>query len=546
MAERHAGGAFQHFLFRMSRRSTDILFQLIHSLEKAEKRHFKLFIKRNSSNENLKIVQLFDALDKLDEYDEVRLLKKIPAVQKVQLSNLKAHLYKQVLASLRLLKSADSLDLQLNEQFDYAHILYKKGLFIQSLKILEKTKELAKANQKFAFLVQAIALEKRIESLHITRSMQDRAESLSAEALQVSTHIDMVTRLSNLAIQLYSWYIKNGHTRNEEDETDIKNFMKRHLPDDAWHQSGFYEKLYLYQSFTWYSFIRQDFIMYYRNTQKWVDVFDENPLMKRVETGHYIKGLHNLLNAQFDLRYHEKIGPALEQLEAFAQTERVQQNDNFRVQSFLYIAQAKINMHFLKGTFKQGLSVVPEIETKLSEDALFIDPHRVMVLDYKIASLYFGSGDFDTCIDYLQKIINDDVGLRYDLQCYARLQHLLAHYELGNYELVEYLSRSVYRFMAKMKNLTLLEEEILKFLRRSFSLSPDKIKKELQVFLQRIKKFERNRFQTRVFVYLDIVSWVESKVHHQPLAEVIHKKYLADLDRRKPRALPGGILADPQ
>ena len=155
-----------------------------------------------------------------------------------------------------------------------------------------------------------------------------------------------------------------------------------------------------------------------------------------------------------------------------------------------------------------------------------------MVLDYKIASLYFGSGDFDTCIDYLQKIINDDVGLRYDLQCYARLQHLLAHYELGNYELVEYLSRSVYRFMAKMKNLTLLEEEILKFLRRSFSLSPDKIKKELQVFLQRIKKFERNRFQTRVFVYLDIVSWVESKVYQRPLAEIIHKKYLADLARR--------------
>jgi hypothetical protein len=116
----------------MSKRSTDILFQLIHSLEKAEKRHFKLFIKRNSSNEDLKIVQLFDALDKMEEYDDQKLLKKLPAIQKTQLSNLKAHLYKQVLASLRLLKSADSIDLQLHEQFDYAHILYKKGLFLQS------------------------------------------------------------------------------------------------------------------------------------------------------------------------------------------------------------------------------------------------------------------------------------------------------------------------------------------------------------------------------------------------------------------------------
>jgi hypothetical protein len=54
----------------MSNRSSDILFQLIHSLEKSEKRHFKLYIKRSSAKEDLKIVQLFDAIDKLQEYDE--------------------------------------------------------------------------------------------------------------------------------------------------------------------------------------------------------------------------------------------------------------------------------------------------------------------------------------------------------------------------------------------------------------------------------------------------------------------------------------------
>ncbi|MGZ3881966.1 MAG: hypothetical protein ACXVBF_11535, partial [Flavisolibacter sp.] len=227
----------------MSKRSTDILFQLIHSLEKAEKRHFKLYIKRSSSNENLKIVQLFDALDKMNEYDEKILLKKLPTVQKIQLSNLKAHLYKQILASLRLLKSADSIDLQLNEQFDYAHILYKKGFFIQSLKILEKAKETARANHKFTFLNQLIALEKRIESLHITRSMQDRAESLSEEAVSVARQIDMVARLSNLSLHLYSWYIKHGHARNEEDETEIRLFLKNNLPGGSWNETGFYERL---------------------------------------------------------------------------------------------------------------------------------------------------------------------------------------------------------------------------------------------------------------------------------------------------------------
>src|ERR1700730_122850 len=174
----------------MSNRQPDILFQLIQSMEKAEKRHFKLYIKRSSSKENLKIVQLFDALDRIKEYDEKLLLKNLEGITKPQLSNLKTHLYKQILASLRLLKSADSLDLQLNEQFDYAHILYKKGLFLHSMRILDRAKETAKVNQKFNCLPQIITLEKRIETLHITNSIQDRAEQLSTEANEVSRHID--------------------------------------------------------------------------------------------------------------------------------------------------------------------------------------------------------------------------------------------------------------------------------------------------------------------------------------------------------------------
>src|SRR5436190_979017 len=163
----------------MSNRSADILFQLVKSLEKAEKRHFKLYIKRSSSRQDLKIIQLFDALDKAPDYNEQLLLKKLPGIEKPQLANLKAHLYKELLASLRLLKSAESIDLQLHEQLDYARILYNKGLYLQSLRILDKVKELAIYYHQDSFLIQVISLEKKIETLHITRSIQDRAERLT-------------------------------------------------------------------------------------------------------------------------------------------------------------------------------------------------------------------------------------------------------------------------------------------------------------------------------------------------------------------------------
>lgn len=516
----------------MPNRTTDILFQLIKSLEKAEKRHFKLYIKRSSGNENLKIVRLFDVVDKLNEYDEKTLLKRMAGVTKPQLANLKTHLYKQIMASLRLLKSADSMDLQLNEQFDYAHILYKKGLFMQSLRIIDKAREIARGNQKFYFLPQLIALEKRIEGLHITRHIQHRADTLSAEANDVNMHIDKVTRLSNLALQLFSWFVQNGHARDEYDEKDIRKFMTQNLPSGAWKETGFYERMYLYQSYTWYAFIRQDFLQYYRYSQKLVNLFDEQPLMKRVETSHHIKAMHYLLNAHFDLRNHRAFEKTLRQFEQLGQTDRVRDHDNFRVQAFIYTSQARINQHFMQGTFKEGLTIIPSIEKELAEYDLFLDSHRVLVLNYKFAMMYFGSKDYNTCIDYLQKIINDNTNLRYDLQCYARVLHLMAHYELGNDMLMESLSKSVYRFMAKMKNLTAVEEAMFKFLRQSIPLSPRQLKPEFEKLLNTIKHLENDRFQTRSFAYIDIISWVESKVYNKPMAAVIHEKYVGSKRRK--------------
>jgi len=160
-----------------------------------------------------------------------------------------------------------------------------------------------------------------------------------------------------------------------------------------------------------------------------------------------------------------------------------------------------------------------------------------MVLNYKIATLYFGNENYGTCIDYLQKIINEQVDIRDDLQSYARLLHLMSHFEMGNYDLMEYLTKSVYRFMAKKQNVTVLEEEMFKFLRHSFHLPRTKLKSELETFLQKIKKFEKNRFETRAFAYLDIISWVESKVYQRPMATIIHDKYL----QRKKRVYAAAV-----
>jgi hypothetical protein len=510
----------------MPNRSTDELFQLIKSLEKSEKRHFKLFIKRNSGDENLKVVQLFNALDKMDEYDETLLLKKNRAIKKQQLSNMKAHLGKQILASLRGLKEDGNLEMQLNEQMAYAQILYDKGFYAQSLKALEKIKQLAVLYYQDAARLLALEWEKKIELLHVTGSISDKAESLSQEVREVYAGIVLQNQLSNLGLELYGWYIRMGHARDEKDITAVRLFFKTNLPQIKENDLSFYGKMYLYQACSWYNFILQDLRMFYRYTQKWVNLFISEPKMQNVEPVMFVKAMHNLLNAHFDTDNYEKFSEVLQLFEEFAETKIAESSVNIRIQVFMYLYAAKIDKHFLEGTFSEGIKIVPDIEAALKRYTRHLDLSGELVLYYKIACLYFGSGDNGKAIDYLNKIIHWKIDLRTDLQCYARLLHLIAHYELGNYDLLEYLLKSVYRFMAKMKNLNVVEEAVFSFLRKSFKLSPAKILVEFKVLKNKLDKLEKNPLETRSFLYLDIKSWLESKIRNIPVQAVRREKFL--------------------
>jgi hypothetical protein len=509
----------------MPNRSADELFQLIKTLEKGEKRNFKLYVTRNAASDDLKIIQLFDALDHAEVYDEESILKKNTSIQKQQLSNLKAHLYRQILSSLRLLRIDQSIDIQLHEQLDYARILYNKGLYHQSLKLLQKIKELAKSNNQITYWVQALFFEKKIETLHITRSFDDRANKLAAEVDDLNERLTMVGKLSNLALQLYGLYIKVGHARDIHDVEEVKRFFEENLPTDATNFPGFYERLYLHQSHAWYGFILQDFLTYYKNCQRWVDLFEKEPQMIRTETQHYIKGMHNLLNAHFMLRNYKKFDFVLNQFEAFYLSKEGTININCKVQTFVYLYLAKINKHFLEGSFSEGLTLVPYIESRLKEFELQLDRHRTMVFFYKIACLYFGSGDFIHTVDYLNKIIHWKADLRSDLQCYARLLHLISHYELGNDMILESQIRSVFRFMSKLQNLSIVEKEIFSFLRNSFRLNKRQIKNEFTRLHAELKSIKDNPQESRSFMYLDILSWLESKIENIPVQEVIHQHF---------------------
>ena len=226
----------------MPNRSTEPIFQLIKSLTRSEKRHFRLFTNRQGSTDGLKFIQLFDALEALETYDEAQILAHVPSLKRVQLANLKANLYKQLLSSLRVYHAGQNPDIQLHEQLDYARVLYNKGFYQQSLRMLEKVKVAARQVEMPHIVLLALDFEKLIESQYITRSIKDRAETLATEAVDTVEHLSKLHELSNASLRLYGLYLKAGHARNRADHEQISRFFRENLPPFEDSKGGFFSR----------------------------------------------------------------------------------------------------------------------------------------------------------------------------------------------------------------------------------------------------------------------------------------------------------------
>ena len=90
--------------------------------------------------------------------------------------------------------------------------------------------------------------------------------------------------------------------------------------------------------------------------------------------------------------------------------------------------------------------------------------------------------------------------------------------------------------MANMKNLNIVEEAIFAFLRRSFKLSPGRIIVAFKALKEQLDKLEKNSLETRSFMYLDIQSWLESKIRKVPVQKVLRERYLLSQRQQQKRA----------
>ncbi len=156
----------------------DKLFNLIHSLDAAEKKFFKQFSERGESA-SADYIKLFDAINDLRQWNEESLKKKFPEKQET-FTKLKRYLYDSILKAMSAYSADHDERANLYRRFVQIQFLHKKTLYNEALELIHSSQEIAISND---YLIEQVWL-------------------LSHEILVINAKSDKIA-LQNASVNLY-------------------------------------------------------------------------------------------------------------------------------------------------------------------------------------------------------------------------------------------------------------------------------------------------------------------------------------------------------
>lgn len=507
------------------------VFDLVKLMSKAEKRNFKLYSTRLDCNEGAKFLILFDALDSMEQYDEAKVLTLCPTISKQQLPNLKAHLYKQILISLRMLGAQHSVSLEIREQIDFVKILFDKGLYGEAQKMLDKVEKRAKEYEMLSTILDIVELKRQLKVLSYSSEMTQAADTTAKAADVISEHLNNIAALSRLAVQCYALHQNIGFARSQKDLDRLNNYFKPRIEAYEGEPMDFTERFYYYQAKAWYYYICHRTAQSYRYALKWVSHFNRKPEMKEIMYDSYMRGYSQVLDGMFLMHKYSAFERTLKEFEKESKTIG-EMNDNAQMISQGILFTGQLNRCLMSGTYKDGLWIAKNIDSYLKKYGERLTIHEKMPLYFKVASLYFGDGNYAKCIEYLAYIIAvKDHNIRRDLQCYARMLNLMALYDAGLDFNIDYQIRSVYSFIVKMRDMTEMKAELFSFFKSIGSVNAIDLKKEFKNLYERLKPYENHTYERRTFYYIDLLAWLESKITEKSMGEIVRNRFEASQER---------------
>ncbi len=498
------------------------LFNLIQSLSKSEKRFFKLSSSLQDGDKNY--LKLFDYIEKQKKYDEAELKHYFQKEKFIKhLPSEKNHLYKLILKSLRGFHSDNSISSILKQELKNIEILYSKALYKECVKILKRSKRIALNHEKFYYLFELI----RWNKLLIEEAYEQGEFSENLDLL-INQEMMVIERLRNLA-EYHMIYSKinyifrsGGFSRSDKEKEEVDKIANHHLiiGKNTALSSRAASICYYIQGFC--NATKRDFETALLKFKKTKYILDKNPLIKNDLAGRYVRTLSNIITCLIETNDLTNAKLVLNELNELKNEKQFSSID-IKVKIFTSYYNAQLLIFEKEGEFQKGLKLIDEIELGISRFQYKLNKEQTILFYYRISYIYFGSGLHKEALKWVNKILNDNEQiLRQDIYSFARIFNLILHYELNNYDLLDYIIKSTSRYLSKTEKNYRSEQVFIKYLK---SLSKIQNEKEKNIiYLAAKNEFEilfKIKEEKIILQFIDVISWLESKIKAEPFENII-------------------------
>lgn len=476
----------------------DTLFECIKSLDKSEKRHFKIYAKRHVLHEENQYIRLFDIIDRLDTYDEALVKLQLGACKFANnLPSGKNYLYNLILKSLRTYHAGKSVKIQLRELWLDINILIEKGLLRQAMKLIRKAKKMAQQYQYDIQLLEIVLLERKLIRRYTSNKADEMIQDCQKESANCLNRLKLQLNIVDLYETVFITYRNNKDSRRSLDA--IMREVERLVSESEYKRLSFealnsYHVLHLH-----HANIIRDYKTGNKHLKNLITLHEQHPFIIDEEQERYINHLNNYLNNCFALKKWDEFPPVLAKMKAIKAKNVKMEGLIFNNSHYL-----EIIYHLVREKYRSVIQMVPEIEQGLKKYSESITKSRELTFFYNITVAYFLEKDYPQALDWINRILSEPkLDERQDIQLLARIFEIVLHYELGNEELVESLIGSTNRFLLKNKKRESSEYLIVQRLKQV--LYADKKKK--QVIFQQLAAELQNKKGLE-----EIKIWVQEKI----------------------------------
>ncbi len=502
--------------------ASSAIFDLIHSLSKTEKRYFAVQASKHTIGEQNQYQQLFNLIADQTSYNETAIKEKwLAQGGSAHFAVLKRQLYDQVLSALHHYHAARSWQEQLKTMLHQAEILLQKGLYKPCQQQLKKCKvELEKHE----------ALEWWPEYYRIVRNLNSKTyfkgkgrHDLGKEAqdeLAALKELQQAKQLEQKADQIAWLHYSKMSGRDEQ----VKNELKEHINKLGELKTDLLRnQLNQNRALGTAHFVLGDVGIAYRHNSAAVRLLENNDAIDRYPD-RYFSMLNNYLIDSLVTGRTEEVITGLKKLRALGDRPVFRKLHQLPANIFRLGYQLELNMHLRQGNFEEAPRLSNEINEGLRKHKVVV--HNKMSFQYLLAYLHFGNADFQATIDHLQLIIDEpDQQAVQEIQRFARMLLLIAHYESKNYRLLESLIESTYRYQKSRGKLLQAEQLLLHLLRKINYVDEQHISHALfTAFRDKLGKALEDANETRILNYFNLSAWAESHLTGLSFGEVYRNK----------------------